>query len=304
MPKFIDLTGQKFGRLTVLYREEPHSYPIKWVCECECGSIKSIKGASLTQGLTTSCGCLKNENLVGQKFGFLTVVELLKERSKNRQKVYRCLCDCGNYVNVRSSDLKTGNTKSCGCYNISLVSERYIDITGQKFGQLTVLEKGNGDVQGVLYWKCQCECGNVVHVPSRNLREGKTISCGCIHSRGEAKITQLLLDNKINYKPQYTFDNFRYQKSNGVPRFDFGILNNNNALQYLIEYDGIQHFDILGGWNDNDSFETRKSHDSQKNEFCINNNIPLIRIPYWHYDKLSIKDLMLETTTFLINTKE
>lgn len=303
MPKFIDLTGQKFGRLTVLHREEPHSYPVKWVCECECGSIKSVKGASLTQGLTQSCGCLKNENLVGQKFNFLTPIELLKDRAKNRQKVYKCLCDCGNYINVSSSDLKTGNTKSCGCYNIDLLCGRCIDITGQTFGNLTVLGKGHGNVQGVLYWECKCKCGNVVNVPSRNLREDRTISCGCVHSRGESKITQLLLDNKIIYKPQYTFDNFRYKETNGIPRFDFGVLNTKNELQYLIEYDGIQHFDVLGGWNDEDSFEVRKSHDNQKNEFCMFNNIPLIRIPYWHYDKLSIEDLMLETTQFLINTK-
>lgn len=70
MPKFINLTGQKFGRLTVLCREEPHSYPIKWVCECECGSIKSVKGASLTQGLTQSCGCLKMKILLDKNLIF------------------------------------------------------------------------------------------------------------------------------------------------------------------------------------------------------------------------------------------
>lgn len=301
MPKFKDITGQQFGRLTVLTREEPYSYPVKWICQCECGNAKAIKGASLVQGLTQSCGCLKNENLVGKKINYLTVVELLDVRARNRQKVYRCLCDCGNYINVRSSDLKTGNTKSCGCYNKQLSHDRYIDISGQRFGNLTVIEIGNGSVEGVLYWKCQCDCGNVVNVPSRNLRDGHTTSCGCIKSKGEQKIIQILKCNNINFKTNYTFDDFRFDITNGIPRYDFGILLDNNKLKYLIEYDGIQHFDALGGWNDKESFHERHSRDIQKNKYCLHNNIPLIRIPYWHYDDLCLEDLLIETTKFNID---
>lgn len=304
MPEFVDLTGRQFGKLTVLQREEPYTYPVKWVCVCECGNIKSIRGASLTQGRTKSCGCLKNENLVGKRFNYLTVMDMLDTRANNRQKVYRCLCDCGNYIDVRSSDLKTGNTKSCGCYNKKLVHDRYIDISGQKFGSLTVIEIGSGNVNGVLYWKCQCDCGNIVNVPSRNLRDGHTISCGCVHSRGEQKITQLLMENHINYKSQYTFNDFKYKDTSGNPRYDFGILNEHNVLQYLIEYDGIQHFEQLGGWNNKESFDIRHSHDVQKSEYCVLNNIPLIRIPYWRYDDLCIEDLLLHTTNFLLNTED
>lgn len=298
MSKFKDLTGQRFGKLTVLKREEPYDYPIKWMCQCDCGNIKSIKGASLTQERTKSCGCLKEENLIGEKFNYLTVVEMLDIRSKNRQKIYKCLCDCGNYINVRSSDLKTGNTKSCGCYNKKLVHDRHIDITGQRFGNLTVIEIGEGNVNGVLYWKCRCDCGNVVNVPSRNLRDGHTISCGCIKSKGEQKIIHILQDNNINFKTNYIFDDFRFDVTNGIPRYDFGVLLEDNELKYLIEYDGIQHFEVLGWWNDKESFEERHSRDIQKNEYCFNHDIPLIRIPYWHYDNLCLEDLLIETTKF------
>ena len=304
MGKFRDLTGQKFGKLTVLYRDFPYKNPTKWVCECECGNIKSIRGTALTGHLTSSCGCLKNENLVGQKFNRLTVIELLNERTKHRQKIYKCKCDCGNFVNVVSNDLKSENTKSCGCYNVELAKDRCIDIKGQRFGLLTVLKKGSGDVPGVLYWECQCDCGNITNVPSRNLRDGRTISCGCIHSLGEQKISNILKENNIMYQQQYTFDNFRFKDTGGTPRYDFCIIDNNNNVLYLIEYDGIQHFKAIGGWNDVESYEQRHAHDIEKNIYCLNNKIPLIRIPYYIYDDLSINDLLLKTTKYLITTPD
>lgn len=63
-------------------------------------------------------------DLTGQKFGRLTVINLLSERAKNGMKIYKCLCDCGNYVNVRYGNLTSGNTKSCGCFNSDCSSKR------------------------------------------------------------------------------------------------------------------------------------------------------------------------------------
>lgn len=246
MPKMRDLTGQRFGRLTVLHRVEPKSYPIYWVCQCDCGKIKNIRSSNLTQGLTKSCGCLKNEDLIGQKFNRLTVVELLPDRDNFRKKIYKCQCECGNYVNVRSSDLKSGNTKSCGCLNTEKLHERGIDLIGKKFGYLTVLERGEGSRKDVLYWKCKCKCGTIVDVPSRNLREGKTISCGCIKSKGEEAIANWLSKNNFIFEKEKCFSNFQYEDTKGYPRFDFYI---KLKTPILIEYHGIQHYESLGGWN-------------------------------------------------------
>lgn len=57
----IDLTGQKFGRLTVLKQGERINNHIGWVCRCDCGSIKTVEGRYLTKGRTKSCGCLNKE---------------------------------------------------------------------------------------------------------------------------------------------------------------------------------------------------------------------------------------------------
>lgn len=57
----------------------------------------------------------KKINMIGQKFGRLTVIEECKERDKHRHILFKCVCDCGNYVNVLGTELRNGRTKSCGC---------------------------------------------------------------------------------------------------------------------------------------------------------------------------------------------
>lgn len=132
MPKFKDLTGQKFERLTVLERVENIGTKTAWKCLCDCGNIKIVTGNNLTQGRIKSCGCLKKEkqaawgrstgiDLTGKHFGELTVIQrafdIEQEKKKTCVKVHpiwKCLCSCGNYTNVYGHHLKSGNIKSCG----------------------------------------------------------------------------------------------------------------------------------------------------------------------------------------------
>lgn len=64
--KLIDLTGKRFGRLTVLNRAENNGKNTTWVCKCDCGNVTIIRGASLRKGLTNSCGCLRKETATVQ----------------------------------------------------------------------------------------------------------------------------------------------------------------------------------------------------------------------------------------------
>lgn len=57
----------------------------------------------------------KGDNLIGQRFGKLVVLELCKERAPDRHYLWRCKCDCGNYKNIMGKFLKSGHSKSCGC---------------------------------------------------------------------------------------------------------------------------------------------------------------------------------------------
>lgn len=78
-------------------------------------------------------------------------------------------------------------------------------------------------------------------------------------------------------------------------KFDFYINN-----QYCIEYDGDIHFGATHGWNDENHFKNTQKRDELKNQYCFNHNIPLIRIPYTHLKNLTIQDIILETSNFIV----
>ena len=290
MGKLIDLTGQKFGRWTVLSRAEKPvgstSSSAFWLCECECGTKKIVSGNVLKQGKSKSCGCLNKEpkadDLTGQRFGYLTVLQRVEKPShiKGNDAYWLCKCDCGNKKVIIGKSLKNGHTITCGCH-----LDKKTNLTGQRFGQLTVLEidttapRGNGT-----YSLCKCDCGNTVSVLNSNLTSGHTKSCGCLVSSGEREIQAILEENNINYIKQYSFLDLNSEL--GYPlRFDFAIINN-NKIERLIEFQGEQHYD-------NRFFDqTVKKNDPLKKEYCKNNNIKLICIPYWKRDKLTLDDLL------------
>ena len=120
MSKFKDLTGQRFGKLMVVSRATNYIKPngnkiIQWRCVCDCGNEVVVRGEYLKSGHTKSCGCLTSENLVGMKFGRLTVMDRESPKSKKAKGLWVCKCECGNVIKVNTSDLKSGNTTSCGC---------------------------------------------------------------------------------------------------------------------------------------------------------------------------------------------
>ncbi len=218
MPNLIDLTNQRFGRLLVLNRAPNKGKNVMWHCKCDCGIEKDISGALLRAGKTTSCGCFKNDqlakrstlNLTGQKFNHLTALEKTEQR-KDGKVVWKCQCDCGNIAYVTTKHLKSGEVKSCGClkkqHQIEFGQRNTKDITGQRFGKLIALRKvgnSNNSNSGCL-WECQCDCGNIIQTRLHNLTDGSTSSCGCIKSKGEAKILQILQKNNISYEYQKTF---------------------------------------------------------------------------------------------------
>lgn len=142
MSKFIDLTGQTFGRLTVLNYQGINEKGIHmWLCRCECGNEKVARGDTLRYGQTRSCGCLAHEAHVAAG--------------------------------------KKGHPSS-----------KFIDLTGQTFGYLTVLERAENNAHGQTRWRCRCVCGRETLVVAAKLRNGRTISCGCMGLRHatEAKL--------------------------------------------------------------------------------------------------------------------
>ena len=229
----------------------------------------------------------------GMKFGHLTVIKDSGHRQQ-RKIMWECECDCEehNHILVRTDALTTGNTCSCGCTKKGNTNRR-IDLTGQRHGHLTAISlTPNKDKYNLnLLWICKCDCGRETIVSTANF--WNTNSCGyCRQSKGEEKIEILLNQNNLSFIKEKRFSSCRFPKTNSLARFDFYVDNN-----YLIEYDGSQHYE---GWGKLCTFKDIQERDNYKNQWCKDNNIPLIRIPYWHLQDLCIEDLKLETSKFII----
>lgn len=141
MSKLIDLTGQRFGKLLVLYQVDDivsskGTKRTNWHCLCDCGTECDVAGDCLRKGNTKSCGCLRMEvghnakfkDLTGQKFGRLTVLyENTTDPRKEKFKytIWRCMCECGNECDVIGVNLTKGATKSCGCLQKEMASKRF-----------------------------------------------------------------------------------------------------------------------------------------------------------------------------------
>ena len=239
MPKKIDLTNKRFGKLIVLSQAENIQTPngrshVAWNCQCDCGNICVVRGDNLRNGHTLSCGCMAAENRRQAGLG------------------------------------------------------RKLPLEGKRFGKLLVQEdSGKRDNRGGVIWKCLCDCGNVAFVSTSNLTREKeaTISCGCAKSKGEEKIISLLIEMQIPFITQKRIDSCVFPETNRQLVFDFYLPEQN----LLIEYDGEQHFHEVR--DDRYDFQGLQKRDVFKNNWCLENNITLIRIPYYDFDKLTIENM-------------
>ena len=181
MGKFIDLTGMQINDWHV----DKYLGKSRWLCTCKCGNVREVSSSSLTSGESKRCrdcaNAARRENLDGQQFGEWTVIET---RPNGR---CLCKCSCGKVKEVDTNRLKNGTSRSCGKHaNI----QKALDLIGQRFGRLVVKE-----YMGNSYLKCECDCGNETVVYSGNLRNGGTLSCGCLKHSGDS--------NRIYTREQY-----------------------------------------------------------------------------------------------------
>lgn len=287
MPKLIDETNNKYGRLTVLYRANTKKKGTYWHCRCDCGNEIDVLGSSLRNGNTKSCGCLKHEQIIksniqrgqkvqiGDKYNSLTIKDI------QPRKLY-CQCDCGNTSWLDKGHVLSGHTKTCGC-RTGLRQPNYIDETGNRYGLLTVIEDAGRDKDGRVLWKCRCDCGNEKIALGKTLRAGLIKSCGCLCSLGEQKVNQLLSHLHISFETQKSFVDL-VSKLGHPLFFDFYLPDYN----VLIEYQGEQHYTYSGrGWNTYEHFLKLQERDELKRQYCKQNNLKLIEIPYTDFQKLN-----------------
>lgn len=243
-------------------------------------------------------------DLAGQDFGYWHVIERV-ENSPSGRTMWLCKCTkCNTTIKpVSGAHLRAGRSKQCPeCSTKNMIASTIKHEEGKNYGYLhvermaTEEEKPRHDRTGV-YWNCTCtKCGrkNVI-IFGDYLRNGDTKSCGCINSYNESQICQMLDTMQIKYLTQKRFSELTStgRKCDEL-MFDFAIYNQ-DVLLYLIEYDGVQHFEH-GHFYDN--YDITHKNDLIKNKYCFEHNIPLIRIPY--DVEYNLNDLKLETTRFLL----
>ncbi|WP_321822954.1 hypothetical protein [Pyramidobacter piscolens] len=202
MPKIIDLTGWRFGRLVVLrladdQTKTPQDTTARWLCQCDCGNVVVRSRKLLRSGCVNSCGCLARDtgnrlkDLTGQRFGRLTVLRRA-DNAKSGNARWLCRCDCGRTSIATGTALRTGKIQSCGCMAQDIRYSRRTDLTGQRFGRLVAIEYVK-DANGDTSWRCRCDCGKETVVTAGNLINGNTHSCGCLaQDMGRANVPLML----------------------------------------------------------------------------------------------------------------
>ncbi len=198
MPAPKDLTGQQFGRLTVLGLDpEPYRSPggkptRRWRCRCECGTELVVLQNALTgKNGTRSCGCVRAEksraaavDMTGQRFGRLTVLgpeELDRPRTNGQRMGWKCRCDCGKEIIITRKELMSGKVHSCGCLLSEASASRVAVSVGQVDGTtLSAIRPERGanknsksGIKGV-YWSARDGCWIAkITVKRRNITIGR-----------------------------------------------------------------------------------------------------------------------------------
>ncbi|MGX8715089.1 MAG: hypothetical protein ACSW8A_05000 [Lachnospiraceae bacterium] len=128
----------------------------------------------------------EQQSLAGMRVGRLTVLEKTEER-RRRYVLWRCRCECGREVLVEGYRLKNHLVMSCGCLR---GSDRPRNLTGLRFGRLTVIRKLEEKKGARRLWLCECSCGNQVKVTGDALLSGSTVSCGCARLDALARVRE------------------------------------------------------------------------------------------------------------------
>lgn len=216
---------------------------------------------------------------------------------------------CGNSFYMRPADFLFNNQRCPTCSRVQGAGkttkkhDEFVQevekIHGKVYIFLEQYERSNKHISIK-----HIECDQVFEIVPTSLLRNKDYYKGGIccpfcskgATGGERKIIDVLLENNIKFKTQYSFNELKRET---YLRFDFAIFDDHNDLIYLIEYDGEQHFfpvDFAGKgveWAEG-QFEIVKENDKLKDDFCSKNKIELIRIPYWekaNIDKI-ISDLL------------
>jgi len=258
------------------------------LCKCKiCNHLWTPKAYSILQGHSCPMCANKHRNDNNKKTHSQFIkelaevkpnIEVLEEYINNNTKI-KCKCKIDGYEwETTPNCLLNSNSDSCPkCSgNIKKTTEQFIKELAEKNSDIEVLGEYVTTETPI---KCKCKIDNHIWTPTpHSLLSGQ--GCPkCNSSKGEKVIANYLSQHNIKFEEQYKFEDCRFYKT--LP-FDFYLPNENIA----IEYDGKQHYKIVEYFGGLNSFIDTKIRDTIKNKYCKDNNIRLIRIPYWEFNNI------------------
>jgi hypothetical protein len=261
-----------------IFDMKPNSFLIGQRCPRCSGTMKKTNDEFIKQVF----------DLVGEEY------TVLGEYKNNRTKIKMIHNVCNNEIEVKPLSFLQGKVR---CYICSGKMKKTTDQFKQEVKTLTnntyvvIGEYVNSKTKIRIK---HIECNNIFEMKPNAFLSGQRCLF-CKESKGEKRVRDFLQERRVDIKQQYRIEDCK----NVVPlRFDFGILDASENLICLIEYDGRQHFEAINYWGGEESFKYTQNNDNIKNTYCKENNIPLIRIPYWDYQ--NIEQILTEQLSHLI----
>lgn len=198
-------------------------------------------------------------------------VEIICEKHKS---FFMCPKD---HINQKQGCPKCGKISMSNKYrkNLNLLISQFKEINGDRYDYSKVEYKNNITKVEII---CK-EHGSFKQTAKSHLRGRGCPMCNS--SKGELRIANFLTERNINFNTQQTFSKCLSENNNKL-KFDFYLPEMNTC----IEYDGEQHFRPIEHFGGDESFKKQKIRDAIKNNYCIENNIKLIRIPFDEYDNI------------------
>lgn len=273
-------------------------YIDKLTFRCKCGSVfktsfKEFKGRAdrgISKRQCNECGKTyrvamrtKTHSQFKKEVCVLTKGEyvVLGKYATSKEKILLKHIECGGRFLMAPSDFLRGQ-RCPNCFGTpkKTTAEYIAEVKGLVGDKYTVLGEYKGNKVKIL--TRHNECGNEWEIaPNHFLRNVSCPKCAVI-SKGELRVREYLISKNVNFEEQYRIDDCR----NKIPLpFDFAIFEN-NELKLLIEYDGEQHFKPMRFNNADKKFKEITTNDKIKKDYCKDNSIELIEIPYTQFDNI------------------
>ena len=281
-----DYCGKKLETQYNYYNNTRNKEVINKDCCSDCIPLKMKEISLLTNGKNTSRSL--DFNVIKEEYIKHNLI-LLDEVIINTKTPIKFICEKHQDRGEQTISYDKLKISKFGCKYCALESRKnkrksnFEDVKKlYKYHNYNLLEYEYINTHHLMRYVCK-EHPNIIQTLSyHDLKLG----CGCEFCnmpRGELVIYNIFKNSKIKFKRQYTFDNC---KNINKLRFDFGVFDNNKNILFMVEFHGKQHYEPIKYFGGEEKFKIQQKLDNIKEQYCKDNDIPLLIIPYWNFNNI------------------